>query len=380
MDEGEYQEFLQSFPFGNKYLVPRKDLITRVSEKDRPFKKEFQAGAKKQEKVSPQPSAPKVEEAAHESPGASAIDREGPLPPADEIQEKPGRGETKDEGELSIEERLFLEFVSQHPGMFVTNMYKALELSGYKGDKLKESLIEKGLITQEETRTGKGGRLAKILTVTDKGAFILKKSARGGKGGDLHKYLQMTIKERAELYGWKAKIEEKIPGSLETVDVGLSKQDVKVAVEISSTSRAGQEMQNIRKCLEAGYDYVICVCAEGKRLSAIKTEAKKGFTLRERERIRFCLPGGIKDFLQGTGPAAIVSENEVVSGQIAKQKHLLNTIEAAEYLGISKNTLYEWIVQRKIPYVKVGRLVKFRREDLETWLKGRTQQEERIVL
>jgi hypothetical protein len=93
-------------------------------------------------------------------------------------------------------------------------------LSGYKGDKLKESLIEKGLITQEETREGKGGRLAKILTVTDKGAFVLKKSPLGGKVGDLHKYLQMTVKERAELYGWKAKIEEKVPDSLETVDVG----------------------------------------------------------------------------------------------------------------------------------------------------------------
>jgi excisionase family DNA binding protein len=153
---------------------------------------------------------------------------------------------------------------------------------------------------------------------------------------------------------------------------------VKVAVEISSTSRAGQEIQNIRKCLEAGYDYVICVCSEEKRLSTLKAEAKKSFTLRERERVRFCLPGRVKDFLRGDAPAAIVSENAVVSGQITKQKQLLDTNEAAEYLGIRKNTLYEWILQRKIPYVKVGRLVKFREDELEAWLKERSQQEERI--
>ena len=182
------------------------------------------------------------------------------------------------------------------------------------------------------------------------------------------------VKERAELYGWKAKIEERIAGTLENVDVGLSKQEVKVAVEISSMSRPGQEVENIRKCLEAGYDFVICICSEEKRLAAIKTEAKKSFTLRERERVRFCLPGRVKDFLQGTAPAAIVSENRVVSGQMTKQKQLLDTSEAAEYLGISKNTLYEWILQRKIPHVKVGRLVKFREVELKAWLDKRSQE------
>ena len=49
--------------------------------------------------------------------------------------------------------------------------------------------------------------------------------------------------------------------------------------------------------------------------------------------------------------------------------------EASEYLGIRKNTLYEWVVQKKIPHVKVGRHTKFKREDLERWLTRRTQHE-----
>ncbi|HHT9126696.1 MAG TPA: helix-turn-helix domain-containing protein [Candidatus Brocadiia bacterium] len=283
-----------------------------------------------------------------------------------------------DDKVLSTDERGFLEFLSQHPDMFITQFYKALDLSGYKGDRLKESLVEKGFITQEETREGKGGRLAKVLALTDKGTSVLKDVSLTGKGGDLHKHLQLMFKEQAQLYGWKAKIEEKIPGSLESVDVGLTKNDVRVAIEISTTTKTEQEMQNIRKCLEAGYDYIICVSSEEKRLFSLKTEARKYFTIKERERIRFYLPSKVKDFLPSVSQAGNVSEKGVVSEEISKQKQLLDTKEAAELLGISRNTLYEWVVQKKVPFIKVGRLTKFRLEDLEAWLRHRTQQEERV--
>ncbi len=41
------------------------------------------------------------------------------------------------------------------------------------------------------------------------------------------------------------------------------------------------------------------------------------------------------------------------------QKRLITIIEASEYLGISVNTLYSWVSQKKIAYVKIGRLTKF---------------------
>lgn len=197
--------------------------------------------------------------------------------------------------------------------MFVTKIYKTLGLSGYKGDKLKEGLIEKGLIIQEETREGLGGCLAKVLTLTDKGNLLLKKSSLVGKGGDFHKHLQMMLKEQAELFGWKAIIEERIPRTLESVDLGLRKDDMKVAIEISTTSKTDQEIQNIRKCLEAGYDYVISVCDDEKNLSLLKTEVKKSFTFKERERIRFCHSSQVKDILLSIQPG-IVSEKGIVVG------------------------------------------------------------------
>jgi len=51
---------------------------------------------------------------------------------------------------------------------------------------------------------------------------------------------------------------------------------------------------------------------------------------------------------------------------------LLTVGEASEYLGVSPLTIYDWVSQRKITYIKVGRLVKFRQAHLEAWIEKHT--------
>jgi len=48
--------------------------------------------------------------------------------------------------------------------------------------------------------------------------------------------------------------------------------------------------------------------------------------------------------------------------------------EAAAYLGIAPETLEIWRCtgRHKIPYVKVGRRVRYRRSDLDNWMQSRT--------
>ena len=364
MREDKYQEFLKDLPFGEKYLVARKALVELEDKMQKLIKEEIEKKqAKRKEMRIPVQSRQKYAE-------REEVEKIIPL-------EKPRK--KVDLADLSPEEGYLLEFISQHPGMFVTQIYKALRLSGYKGGKLKESLIEKDLIFQEETRKGLRGRLAKILVITDKGNSILNKIALAGKGGDLHKHLQMMLKEQAQVLGWIAKIEERIPRTLETVDVGLRKEDIRIAIEISSTSKVNYEIQNIRKCFEAGYDYVLSVCEEEKTINLIKKEARKNFTHKEREKLRFYHPTQVKDFLISVSPQSIVSEKGIVSDNILKKKLLLDTNEAADYLGIKKSTLYDWVVQRKIPHTKVGRLLKFRTVDLDAWLQKRTKEEDHYI-
>jgi excisionase family DNA binding protein len=42
--------------------------------------------------------------------------------------------------------------------------------------------------------------------------------------------------------------------------------------------------------------------------------------------------------------------------------------EIAAYLGVKKDTIYKWIDRRKMPAHKVGRLWKFRKEDVDNWI------------
>ena len=53
-------------------------------------------------------------------------------------------------------------------------------------------------------------------------------------------------------------------------------------------------------------------------------------------------------------------------------RRLLSIGEAAIYTGLSVHTLYTMVSQRRIPHVKVGRLVKFDLNLLEAWIKQQT--------
>jgi len=54
------------------------------------------------------------------------------------------------------------------------------------------------------------------------------------------------------------------------------------------------------------------------------------------------------------------------------QANLLNTPQAAQYLGLGKTTLEKARVYGKGPkYVRMGRAVRYRPADLDAWLEGR---------
>ena len=43
--------------------------------------------------------------------------------------------------------------------------------------------------------------------------------------------------------------------------------------------------------------------------------------------------------------------------------------EIAEYLGVSKDTIYAWVTKKSMPGFKVGRFWKFKREDVDVWVR-----------
>ena len=47
---------------------------------------------------------------------------------------------------------------------------------------------------------------------------------------------------------------------------------------------------------------------------------------------------------------------------------LLDIKDVAVYTGLSVHTLYTMVSQRRIPFVKMGRLTKFDRQTLDAWI------------
>ena len=48
----------------------------------------------------------------------------------------------------------------------------------------------------------------------------------------------------------------------------------------------------------------------------------------------------------------------------------LSVDEIAAYLGIKRDTVYKWIAEKKMPAHKMGPLWKFRKEEVDEWVKS----------
>lgn len=53
---------------------------------------------------------------------------------------------------------------------------------------------------------------------------------------------------------------------------------------------------------------------------------------------------------------------------MSEDKEVMNADEVAAYLGVSKRCVYGWVSRRRMPFLKIGRLTRFRRSDLDRWL------------
>lgn len=52
---------------------------------------------------------------------------------------------------------------------------------------------------------------------------------------------------------------------------------------------------------------------------------------------------------------------------------LLDMDGAADLLNIKKSTIYALCMRHEIPVVKIGKLNRFRRQDLDRWIESRIQ-------
>lgn len=60
------------------------------------------------------------------------------------------------------------------------------------------------------------------------------------------------------------------------------------------------------------------------------------------------------------------------AGAVGRWPHAdrwLSVDEIAAYLGIKRDTVYKWISEKQMPSHRMGRLWKFRKEEVDEWVK-----------
>jgi excisionase family DNA binding protein len=68
-----------------------------------------------------------------------------------------------------------------------------------------------------------------------------------------------------------------------------------------------------------------------------------------------------------------IDKSQPDSAGILGRESLLTIREAAKYLAVSVSTLYGWVWQRRIPFVKIGRALRFDPHDLAAFIEANKQ-------
>jgi hypothetical protein len=236
MSPTEYAAYLEGLPFGKKYLVAR-DSVTMHPAQTQPVRS-----------------------------------REAPSPEATP--------------QLDEQQQAFLEFVIANPDTAQTAVYKGIKVGVLRGNEIRDSLLEQGLLEQIETRLGKMAWRTVFFVPTFTALEQLGLEPPAGRGGAVHRYIQHLIADRAVSQGYTAKVEYDL-GNGGSVDVHLERErdGIRIAVEIAAVSKPQREIAHIKHCLAAGYDKAYVVFVDQKLLERT-TAALEGFSDEELGKIR----------------------------------------------------------------------------------------------
>ena len=133
-----------------------------------------------------------------------------------------------------------------------------------------------------------------------------------------HRYLQNLVKKMAEGNGYKVTIEAATPDGKGRVDVLLEREDGKTACEISSTTDELHEMENLKKCIGAGYKEIIMCAVDGRKLEKIKTLASEQLGQDEQAKVLFFTPEEMTSYLSLKKENIEVSRERKVRGYRVK--------------------------------------------------------------
>ena len=113
-----------------------------------------------------------------------------------------------------------------------------------------------------------------------------------------HRYLQELVKRIGEKHGYLAVVEKEVFGGIGKIDVALEQEEQKIACEISVTTPANYELDNIQKCLASGYSTVVVISPDEKHLASIKQKATENLSSSDLAKVVFMPPETFTGWLE----------------------------------------------------------------------------------
>jgi hypothetical protein len=239
-------------------------------------------------------------------------------PASTPVQEPQAKAAPPQEAKPQLEEQqqAFLKYVIANPETPSSALAKALQVSVWKANQMRDDLKAQGLIAEIETRLGRAGRRTIFLIPTFAGLEIVGKEPPAGRGGAIHRHIQQLIETGAAANGFTAQCEYDL-GNGGIVDVHLEKGDIRIAVEIAVASKPSREIAHINHCLAFGYDRVFDIFADDKMRQKTQEALDGGFSDEERAKVQLLHLSKLSDMIYNivsltggrvTLPAELITE------------------------------------------------------------------------
>ena len=118
-----------------------------------------------------------------------------------------------------------------------------------------------------------------------------------GRGGTQHRDIQQLIKSIGHDFGFGVEVEAPCKQSGGAIDVLLSGEQTIIAVEVSVTTGAEHELENLKKCLNENTDQVLCVSPDDAHRLDIQNLCIERLSQSQLKRITFLNPQSVSDFV-----------------------------------------------------------------------------------
>jgi len=148
--------------------------------------------------------------------------------------------------------------------------------------------------------------------------------------GPGHRRIQERIKRAAQAHGFATTIEQTVLDGAGNVDVSLQKGDLKIACEVSVTTKPNHERGNVEKCLAAGYGQIWLTSNNPKHLDALRSTIAPVLPNEMRDRVRFFSPDDLIGELDRLAALEPPSRSTVLGYEIVVTHGSVDTVQATE--------------------------------------------------